>query len=43
VRPGKNKLFEFGVSFPIGLNRATPRGGIIVQLQIENLFGYKGD
>ena len=37
------KLIEFGVSFPIGLNQATPRGGIIVQLQFENLFGYKGE
>jgi hypothetical protein len=38
-----SKLFEFGVSFPMGLNAATPRGGIIVQVQIENLFGYKGE
>ena len=40
---GRNKLFEFGVSFPVGLNQSTPCGGIIVQLQIENPFGYKGD
>jgi hypothetical protein len=40
---GGSKLFEIGVSFPLGLNQATPRGGIIVQLQIENLFGYKGE
>lgn len=37
----KSKLIEIGVSFPIGLNQATPRGGIIVQLQIENFFGYE--
>jgi len=35
------KLFEIGVSFPIGLNRQTPRGGVIVQLQFENVFGYR--
>lgn len=39
----KNRLIEIGVSFPLGLNQATPRGGIIVQFQIENLFGYKED
>lgn len=39
----KSKLIEIGVSFPIGLNQATPRGGIVVQLQIENLFGYQED
>ena len=37
----KNRLIEIGVSFPIGLNQSTPRGGVIVQLQIENLFGYE--
>ena len=39
----RSKLLEIGVSFPIGLNQSSPRGGIIVQFQIENLFGYKGD
>ncbi len=34
------RLFEFGVSFLIGLNQAAPHGGIIVQFQVENLFGY---
>lgn len=37
------KLFEVGVSFPIGLNHATPRGGIIVQIQFEHLFGFQGE
>lgn len=35
------KLFEIGVSFPIGLNRNTPRGGVIFQIQFENVFGFK--
>jgi len=35
------KLLEIGVSFPIGLNHNTPRGGVIVQLQFENVFGYR--
>jgi hypothetical protein len=39
----KNRLIEIGVSFPAGLNQSTPRGGLIVQFQIENLFGYKGE
>jgi len=33
------KLFEIGVSFPVGLNHNTPRGGVIVQLQFERFFG----
>jgi hypothetical protein len=37
----KMRLFEVGVSFPIGLNSATPRGGVIVQIQFENVFGFK--
>jgi hypothetical protein len=40
---GKSKLIEIGVSFPIGLNQSSPRGGVVLQFQIENLFGYKGD
>jgi len=36
----KMRLFEVGVSFPIGLNSATPRG-VIVQIQFENIFGFK--
>lgn len=39
----KAKLLEFGVAFPVGLNDATPRFGVIVQIQLENLFGYQGD
>lgn len=39
----KSKLIEIGVSFPIGLNQSTPRGGIIVQFQIENLILYRGN
>lgn len=35
------KLFEIGVSIPVGLNRNTPRGGVILQIQFENLFGYR--
>ncbi len=33
------KLFEIGVSFPIGLNQDTPRGGIIFQTQFERFLG----
>ena len=36
------KLLEIGVSFPIGLNHTTPRGGVIMQLQFENVFGFRG-
>jgi hypothetical protein len=36
----RERLLEFGVSFPVGLNQAARRGGIIVQFQVENLFGY---
>jgi hypothetical protein len=39
----RSKLIEIGVSFPIGLSQATPRGGIIVQFQFENLILYKGN
>jgi hypothetical protein len=37
----KMRLFEIGVSFPIGLNQATPRGGVIVQIQFEHIFGFR--
>jgi len=36
----RKKLFEIGVSFPIGLNENTPRGGVILQVQFENVFGF---
>jgi hypothetical protein len=36
------KLLEVGVSFPIGLNHNTPRGSVVLQLQFENVFGYRG-
>jgi hypothetical protein len=36
------KLLEIGVSFPIGLNQHTPQGGLILQVQFENVFGYRG-
>lgn len=36
----RKKLLEVGVSFPIGLNQNTPRGGVIVQVQFENVFGF---
>ena len=36
----RQRLFEIGVSIPIGLNRNTPRAGIIFQIQFENAFGY---
>jgi len=37
------KLFEIGVSFPIGLNQETPRGGIILQIQFERFLGIGTD
>ncbi len=37
------KLFEIGVSFPIGLNQDTPRGGIILQIQFERFLGLGTD
>ncbi len=39
----KMRLFEIGVSFPIGLNSATPRYGIILQLQFEHVFRFGSD
>lgn len=36
------KLLEIGVSFPVGLNHNTPRAGVILQLQFENVFGNQG-
>lgn len=36
-RTEKN-LFEIGVSFPIGLRRNTPRGGVIFQIQLEQIL-----
>jgi hypothetical protein len=36
---GTKRLIEVGVSFPIGLNENTPRGGVILQVQFENVFG----
>ncbi len=35
------RLFEIGVSFPVGLNSATPRRGIILQIQFEQFFRYR--
>jgi len=34
----RQTLVEIGVSFPLGLNRETPRHGVIVQFQFERLF-----
>lgn len=39
----KMRLFEIGVAFPVGLNSATPRFGIILQLQFEHLFRFGAD
>ncbi|MBI1983609.1 MAG: hypothetical protein HYS61_05365 [Acidobacteria bacterium] len=39
VLTGTKKLFEIGVSFPLGLNQGTPRAGIIVQIQFESFLG----
>ena len=39
VLTGTKKLFEIGVSFPLGLNQETPRAGIIVQIQFESFLG----
>jgi len=33
-------LYELGVSFPVGLDRGTPRYGIILQLQFEHVFRF---
>lgn len=37
------KLFEVGISIPLGLNSNTPRGGVIVQFQFENVFRRGGE
>lgn len=34
----RKKLFEVGVSFPVGLNRAAPDFGMILQFQFEQVF-----
>ena len=36
-------LYEIGVAFPVGLDRGTPRYGIILQLQFEHVFHFGGD
>lgn len=36
-------LYEVGVSFPVGLDRGTPRYGIILQLQFEHVFRFGSD
>ncbi|HZO99525.1 MAG TPA: hypothetical protein VFD30_04455 [Terriglobia bacterium] len=38
----RQTLVEIGVSFPIGLDRGTPRYGVILQFQFERGFGLKG-
>jgi hypothetical protein len=38
----RQTLVEFGVSFPVGLDRGTPRYGVILQFQFERVFGLKG-
>jgi hypothetical protein len=37
------KLLEIGVSFPLGLDRGTPRYGIILQMQFEHVFRFGSD
>jgi len=36
-------LYEIGVSFPLGLDRGTPRFGVILQLQFEHVFRARVD
>lgn len=36
-------LYEVGVSFPVGLDRGTPRYGVILQLQFEHVFRFGSD
>ena len=36
-------LYEIGVSFPVGLDRGTPRYGIILQMQFEHVFRFGAD
>lgn len=36
-------LYEIGISFPLGLDRGTPRYGVILQLQFEHVFRFGSD
>jgi hypothetical protein len=36
-------LYEIGVAFPVGLDRGTPRYGIILQMQFEHVFRFGSD
>lgn len=39
----RKDLYEVGLSFPLGLDRGTPRYGVILQLQFEHLFGFRSE
>jgi hypothetical protein len=39
----KGKLFEIGVALPLGLNDATPRRGILFQVQFEQTLLGRGE
>lgn len=36
-------LYEIRVSFPVGLDRGTPRYGIILPLKFEHVFRFGSD